>query len=76
MASSYSEIYETRAKTKAEAHAKLKAHADSMEKDGKSPYFGKIEGGKIAPKGLKKVKPNGDPWDTHPSDAKAHRKGE
>ena len=59
------EITEARAKTKEEARKKLEAHRAAMKDGGKSPYFGDTE---------KKEEGGKDPWSTHPSDAKAHRK--
>ena len=57
------EINEARAKTREEARKKLEAHQEAMKSGGKSPYFGDT-----------KKKEAKDPWSTHPSDAKAHKK--
>jgi len=57
------EIAEARAKTKEEARKKLDAHQAAMKDGGKSPYFGDTKKGE-----------GKDPWSSHPSDAKAHKK--
>ena len=60
----YLELREARAKTREEARKKLEAHQKAMESGGKSPYFGDVG----------KKKEGKDPWSTHASDAKAHKK--
>lgn len=62
----YLELREARAKTKEEATKKLNAHRAAMKDGGDSPYVGKIKDGEMVKKS--------DPWSTHASDAKAHRK--
>ena len=59
----YLQLREARAKTKEEASKKLEAHRAAMKDGGESPYFGK-----------QKKAEGKDPWSTHPSDAKAHKK--
>ena len=59
----YQALREARAKTKEEARKKLEAHQAAMKDGGKSPYFGDT-----------KKSEGKDPWSTHPSDAKAHKK--